>query len=145
MTKQKDTYEIWLAEQSSQSSQQGGDQQQEQKRDPGTAAVKVRVHKDGGITARVGVDDNAVRFSTHEDGAKIKYGKKHWVVVTDNDLFGDDWARPYPRRQQVKEHWQMAGTQDFEVLDPKAKDIGGVKVVTASGKRMVSLTRAQAQ
>jgi hypothetical protein len=39
----------------------------------------------------------------------------------------------------------MASTQDFEVLDPKAKDIGGVKVVTASGKRMASLTRAQAQ
>jgi hypothetical protein len=39
----------------------------------------------------------------------------------------------------------MASTQDFEVLDPNAKDMGGVKVVTASGKRMVSLTRAQAQ
>ena len=39
----------------------------------------------------------------------------------------------------------MATTQDFEVLDAKATNIGGVKVVTASGKRMVSLTRAQAQ
>jgi hypothetical protein len=39
----------------------------------------------------------------------------------------------------------MANTQDYEVLDPHAKDIGGVRVVTAAGKRMVSLTRAQAQ
>jgi hypothetical protein len=39
----------------------------------------------------------------------------------------------------------MPNTQDYEVLDPNAKDIGGVKVVTAGGKRMVSLTRAQAQ
>ena len=39
----------------------------------------------------------------------------------------------------------MASTQDFEVLDAKATNIGGVRVVTASGKRMVSLTRAQAQ
>ena len=39
----------------------------------------------------------------------------------------------------------MANTQDYEVLDPHAKDIGGVRVVTAAGKRMVTLTRAQAQ
>jgi hypothetical protein len=39
----------------------------------------------------------------------------------------------------------MATTQDFEVLDEKATNIGGVRVVSASGKRMVSLTRAQAQ
>ena len=93
MTKQKDAYEVWLAEESSQSSQQqGGDQgaQQQggaqQQRNSGTAAVKVRVHKDGGITARVGKDDNAVRFSAHKDGAKLKFGKKHWVVVTKDGL-----------------------------------------------------------
>jgi hypothetical protein len=39
----------------------------------------------------------------------------------------------------------MANTQDYEVLDPHAKDVGGVRVVTAAGKRIVSLTRAQAQ
>jgi hypothetical protein len=100
MTKQKDTYEVWLAEESTEkkddqqqqgASGQGGAQQdqghQKQKRNgPGTPAAKVRVHKDGGITGRVGKDDNAVRFSAHKDGAKIKFGKQRWVTVTKNNI-----------------------------------------------------------
>jgi hypothetical protein len=101
VTKQKDAYEVWLSEESSQQQQQGGDQQpqqtgasqggqqqqpQQRQRNPGTAAVKVRVHKDGGITGRVGKDDNTVRFSAHKEGAKLKFGKKHWVVVTKDGI-----------------------------------------------------------
>jgi hypothetical protein len=163
VTKKSDAYEVWLSKESSQQQQQGdqggqqqtgasqgGQQQQPQQRqrNPGTAAVKVRIHKDGGITARVGKDDNAVRFSAHKDGAKLKYGKDHWLVVTKDGLIvskepevGND---PIPDDNKYGAS-PMASTQDFEVLDPKAKDIGGVTVVTASGKRMVSLTRAQAQ
>jgi phage baseplate assembly protein gpV len=90
VTKQKDAYEVWVSEESSQQQQggqqQGGQQPQQGQRNPGTAAVKVRVHKDGGITARIGKDDNAVRFSAHKDGVKLKFGKKHWVVVTKDGL-----------------------------------------------------------
>jgi hypothetical protein len=102
VTKKSDAYEVWLSEESSQQQQQGdrggqqqtgasqgGQQQQPQQRqrNAGTAAVKVRIHKDGGITARVGKDDKAVRFSAHKDGAKLKYGKDHWLVVTKDGLF----------------------------------------------------------
>jgi hypothetical protein len=99
VTKKSDAYEVWLSEESSQQQQQGdqqplqtgasqGGQQQPQQRqrNPGTAAVKVRVHKDGGITGRIGKDDNAVRFSAHKQGAKLKFGKKHWVVVTKDGI-----------------------------------------------------------
>ena len=48
--------------------------------------MKVRIHKDGGITARVGKDDEAVRFSAHKEGAKLKYKKDHWLVVNKDGL-----------------------------------------------------------
>jgi hypothetical protein len=91
VTKQKDAYEVWVSEESSQQQQggqqQGGQQQpQQRQRNAGTAAVKMRVHKDGGITGRIGKDDSAVRFSAHKDGVKLKFGKKHWVVVTKDGL-----------------------------------------------------------
>jgi phage baseplate assembly protein gpV len=92
VTKKGDAYEVWLAEGSSQQqgqSQQGQGQQgqgQDGQRSAGTAAVKVRIHKDGGITARVGKDGEAVRFSAHKEGAKLKYKNDHWLVVTKDGL-----------------------------------------------------------
>src|SRR5262249_28537577 len=83
VTKKGDAYEVWLAEGSS---QQQGDQQGQGQRNAGTAAMKVRLHKDGGITARVGKDDEAGRFSGPKQSAKLKYKKDHWLVVTKDGL-----------------------------------------------------------
>jgi hypothetical protein len=83
--KDKDTYDIWLTPQSSGGGQQaagngagGGQQQKDSSLGEGTkSALKLRVHKDGGFTARIGTD---CRVAAHKDGAKMRY-KEHWYVV----------------------------------------------------------------
>jgi hypothetical protein len=90
VTKTEDTYEMWLAEQSSQQpnvsgtgivkgvgQQQAGGQQQQ--KSPGSPASILRQNKDGGITGRVAKNDS--RFAAHEKGAKIKAKPENWVVA----------------------------------------------------------------
>ena|SRR5215216_633020 len=92
MTKKKDHYEVWLAEEDKQGeggegeseggggsgggegeSESGGEQKQAKPK------MKLRVHKDGGITGRIG---DKARFQAHEKGVKIKMGG--------NTIFVDD-------------------------------------------------------
>ncbi len=82
--KDKDTYDIWLTEGGGQSAagggsggQSGGQQKDTSTGDGSKAKLKLRVHKDGGFTARIGTD---CRVAAHKDGAKIRHGD-HWYVV----------------------------------------------------------------
>lgn len=89
----KHSYNIWIAEEDGQSEQHQGQQStpfdgvgsgsssgsaagggQQQQKKSGTPAMVMRVSEDGGITARVGKDEEAFRFSASKDGAKISYG-----------------------------------------------------------------------
>ena len=92
VSKGKDGYDIWLEEPEQQQGQAGGQQdggqgggqseQEERKTGGDKARVKIRLHNDGGVTARVGSGTNAVRFSTHKEGVKMKVGKQRWAVIT---------------------------------------------------------------
>lgn len=81
--KTKDGYDIWL--QPPKKKQQQGEVQklpEHQSDASGQAKMKFRLNNNGGITGRVG----KVRFATHKDGAKIKFEKKQWVVVTKDNI-----------------------------------------------------------
>jgi hypothetical protein len=93
VTKTEDTYEMWLAEQSSQQpnvsgtgivkgngQQQAGGQQQQ--KSAGSPASILRQNKDGGITGRIGTD---VRFASHQKGAKLKAKQNHVIADKEDD------------------------------------------------------------
>lgn len=91
----KEGVDFWLQEDDSKKQQQqsssqsgggggqgGGGQQQQQQKKGHTggekAKVKTRLHKEGGITHRIGKDS---RVAAHKDGSKLRMSSD-WVVVT---------------------------------------------------------------
>lgn len=95
-SKGKDGYDVWLEPEEQQQGSGGtegsggsggtegsGGQSQEEERNTGgeKANTKFRLHKDGGITGRVGSGANAMRFSATKEGVKLKAGKTMWLVV----------------------------------------------------------------
>jgi hypothetical protein len=80
----KEGHDQWLQDaekeqDQKQGGQEGGGQQQKKKGHTGgdKAKLKTRLHKDGGITHRVGKDS---RVAAHKDGAKLRM-RDDWVVV----------------------------------------------------------------
>jgi hypothetical protein len=121
VSKGKDGYDIWL-EEPEQDNQQGGaggggggeDQQeggqQERKTGGDKARMKLRIHNDGGITARLGKD---VRVHVHKDGAKLKV--KENIVLLDKNA--DQVKVKSQNPPLVNKAWQV---QDWE--DPIQND-----------------------
>jgi hypothetical protein len=77
---------MWLQDEEKEQSQSsskdgggGGGQQQKKKGHTGgdKAKLKTRLHKEGGITHRIGKE---VRVAAHKDGAKLR-AASDWVVV----------------------------------------------------------------
>lgn len=96
--KTKKGYAIWLQQPKQQNQQQqdqqglggGNDSKTEkpeehepQKPDPDAI---IQLAKDGGITARVGKDENAMRVAVNKNGAKLKAGD-NYVTVTKDGIF----------------------------------------------------------
>lgn len=98
--KTKDGYSIWLQdEEQQQDQQQQGQQQggagadknakatpaQQHKQQKPDGKVVIRLHKDGGVEARVKSGDDVYRFKATKDGVKMKAGST-WAVVQKGKL-----------------------------------------------------------